>query len=90
MQIGAILFTTPGRLQRLIAPLSDEQIDAPPAPGKWCIREIVAHLADCELVFGFRLRQTLRRSMRLSSRSTSRNGRSDMRDTTSPQRWGCL
>jgi len=27
--------------------------------GKWNAREIVAHLADCELVFSFRLRQTL-------------------------------
>ena len=54
-----ILFATAGRLQRMIAPLSDEQIEAAPAPGKWCIREIVAHLADCEMVFGFRLRQTL-------------------------------
>ena len=31
----------------------------PPAPGKWSAAEIVCHLADCELVFGFRLRQTL-------------------------------
>ncbi len=30
-----------------------------PAPGKWSAGEIIAHLADCELVFGFRLRQTL-------------------------------
>jgi DinB superfamily len=30
-----------------------------PAPGKWSAVEIVSHLADCELVFGFRLRQTL-------------------------------
>jgi hypothetical protein len=30
-----------------------------PAPGKWSPAEIVAHLADCEIVFAFRLRQTL-------------------------------
>lgn len=30
-----------------------------PAPGKWSPAEIVCHLADCELVFAFRLRQTL-------------------------------
>jgi hypothetical protein len=30
-----------------------------PAPGKWSAAEIVCHLADCEIVFGFRLRQTL-------------------------------
>ena len=30
-----------------------------PAPGKWNAREILCHLADCEIAFGFRLRQTL-------------------------------
>src|SRR6185312_10142983 len=29
------------------------------APGKWSAREIICHLADCEIAFGFRLRQTL-------------------------------
>jgi DinB superfamily len=29
------------------------------APGKWRAREILCHLADCEMVFGFRLRQAL-------------------------------
>ena len=54
-----VLFTTVGRLQTLVAPLSMEQLAARPAPGKWSITEIVAHLADTEMVFGFRLRQTL-------------------------------
>ncbi len=36
---------------------ADEQ--RKPAPGKWSAAEIVCHLADCEIVFGFRLRQTL-------------------------------
>jgi hypothetical protein len=30
-----------------------------PAPGKWSAGAILCHLADCEMVFGFRLRQTL-------------------------------
>jgi uncharacterized damage-inducible protein DinB len=30
-----------------------------PSPQKWCILEIVAHLADVELVYGHRLRQAL-------------------------------
>jgi uncharacterized damage-inducible protein DinB len=55
----AVLFATPNRLEKLVAELSDARIEAAPAPGKWSIREIVAHLADCELVFAFRLRQTL-------------------------------
>lgn len=39
--------------------MTPEQVEAPIAEGKWSPREIVAHLADCELVFSFRLRQTL-------------------------------
>ena len=34
-------------------------VDRPPAPGKWSPREIICHLADTELVFAFRLRQSL-------------------------------
>ncbi|MEO8736343.1 MAG: DinB family protein [Edaphobacter sp.] len=56
-----VLTTTAGRLYELTAPLSGAQIDRVPAPGKWSIREIIAHLADCELVFSFRFRQTLSR-----------------------------
>jgi hypothetical protein len=39
----------------ILGPRKDKQ----PAPGKWSATEIVCHLADCEIVFGFRLRQTL-------------------------------
>lgn len=51
---------TPGKLYSLLAPLlaeNDERLNQRPMPGKWCLREIVAHLADCEIAFGFRLRQ---------------------------------
>ena len=54
-----VLTSTADRLYALTTPLSGAQIDRPVAPGKWSIREIAAHLADCELVFSFRLRQTL-------------------------------
>ena len=54
-----ILRTTPTALQSMIAGLSADALSMPPAPGKWSVREILAHLADCELVFGFRLRQAL-------------------------------
>jgi hypothetical protein len=30
-----------------------------PSPGKWCVREILCHLADTESAFAFRLRQSL-------------------------------
>ncbi len=39
--------------------LSDEQLRRPEAAGKWSILQVVCHLADTELVVGFRLRQTL-------------------------------
>ncbi len=39
--------------------MGPERAKQPPAPGKWSAAEIVSHLADCELVFGFRLHQTL-------------------------------
>jgi uncharacterized damage-inducible protein DinB len=54
-----VLTTTVARLTELVTPLSPAQADRPTAPGKWSIREIVAHLADVELAFSFRLRQTL-------------------------------
>ena len=34
-----------------------EEEDFPPAPGKWSIRQIVAHLADAEMVGAHRFRQ---------------------------------
>jgi uncharacterized damage-inducible protein DinB len=55
----AVIAATPGMLHQAICALTPEQIEAPIAPGKWSVRQIVAHLADCELVFAFRLRQTL-------------------------------
>ena len=36
-----------------------EEEDFATAPGKWSIRQIVAHLADCELVGAHRMRQVL-------------------------------
>jgi hypothetical protein len=55
----AVLAATPGLLHQALCELTPEQIAAPHAPGKWSPCQIVAHLADCELVFSFRLRQTL-------------------------------
>ena len=50
---------TPGHLGALLASMPGDAAEQPRAPGKWSAREIVAHLADCEMVFSFRLRQTL-------------------------------
>ncbi len=39
-----------------IAALDDTTLRRPEAPGKWSVIEVVQHLADSDLVFGFRLR----------------------------------
>ena len=50
---------TAERLRSLIGAIGAERVGQPIAPGKWSPREIVCHLADCELAFAFRLRQSL-------------------------------
>ena len=47
---------TPKKLQSLTKPLSKKQLTQRPEPGKWSIAEILAHLADAELVGGWRMR----------------------------------
>ena len=55
----AVIAETPQQLAKLVRSLDSKALDKAPAPGKWSIRQILTHLADCELVFGFRLRQTV-------------------------------
>lgn len=57
--IEVLLAATPEALRSMLAQIGDANTSTRPAPGKWSPAEIVCHLADCELVFGFRLRQTL-------------------------------
>src|SRR5206468_2569357 len=53
-----VISKTPAALQSLVMKSDAGKLTRTPAPGKWSVREILCHLADCELVFGFRLRQT--------------------------------
>jgi uncharacterized damage-inducible protein DinB len=54
-----VLPTTSSKLHAILEQLGSKGVEQAPAPGKWSAREIVSHLADCEIAFGFRLRQTL-------------------------------
>jgi hypothetical protein len=54
-----ILAGTANKIAEYLEVIGHEKASLEPAPGKWSAAEIVSHLADCELVFGFRLRQTL-------------------------------
>jgi hypothetical protein len=54
-----VVAETPERLSRLAGKLGNKGMESSYAPGKWSARMILCHLADSELVFAFRLRQTL-------------------------------
>ena len=55
----AVLRETHNRLHNLVRAIGHDRLTESPAPGKWSARDILCHLADCETVFAFRLRQTL-------------------------------
>jgi hypothetical protein len=50
---------TAARLEHVIAGLSAADLRRRPAPDRWSIAEIAAHLADAEIVIGYRLRLIL-------------------------------
>jgi hypothetical protein len=50
------MFEAPQQLRKLLKGLTEKQLARRPAPGKWSIKEIVAHLADGEVVLGSRYR----------------------------------
>lgn len=54
-----VISATAAELRKLLAAIGPEGADKAPAPGKWSFREILCHLADCEIVFAYRIRQTL-------------------------------
>jgi len=50
---------TPKKLQRLIQGVPAARLRKRPAPGKWSVGEILAHLFETEIVVGWRMRQIL-------------------------------
>jgi hypothetical protein len=44
------------RIERLLKGVPPKKLRKRPAPGKWSVAEIVAHMADTEIVGGFRMR----------------------------------
>lgn len=55
----AVLRDTAAAARHLTRDLTDEELRTPEAEGKWCVAEVIQHLADSELVWGYRLRRTL-------------------------------
>ena len=55
----ALQAAAPEKLAALTGGLSADQLARRPAPDKWSIQELAAHLADDELVGGYRIRTIL-------------------------------
>src|SRR3984893_16753351 len=49
----------PKQVAAAVSGLSEKMLRYKPAPDKWCIQEILGHLADVEIVYAYRLRQML-------------------------------
>ncbi|HEX2443169.1 MAG TPA: DinB family protein [Vicinamibacterales bacterium] len=54
-----VLREMPAALASKLDGLSADQIARPEAAGKWAVRQVFQHLADSELVWGYRLRMVL-------------------------------
>jgi hypothetical protein len=52
----AVQAATAKRLQKLVKGVSSSKLRKRPAPDKWSVSEILAHLADAEIVGSFRMR----------------------------------
>jgi uncharacterized damage-inducible protein DinB len=55
----AVLGQTAGRLKTMLDSASPAKWRARPAPGRWSAAEVLAHLADAELVAAWRVRSIL-------------------------------
>ena len=55
----AVQAATAKKIERLINGVPASKLRKRPAAGKWSVSEIVAHLADVEIVVGFRMRLIL-------------------------------
>jgi uncharacterized damage-inducible protein DinB len=94
-----VLEMTPVTIARLIRESDTARLTRAPAPGKWSVRDILCHLADCEVVFAFRLRQTIAEAHHRiqpfdQDAWTSAYGKLDARDAldafTAFRRWNLL
>src|ERR1017187_4913933 len=55
----AVRAETQERIPAIAQALGTEGLKRTYAPGKWTAAQVLAHLADCEIAFGFRVRQVV-------------------------------
>lgn len=54
-----VLAETQKRIPAIARALAPEGMQRSYAPGKWTAAQVLSHLADCEMAFGFRVRQVI-------------------------------
>jgi hypothetical protein len=54
-----VLSNTPEAVRNAVAGLTERDLSQPERPGKWSIQHVVRHLADSDLVWGYRMRMVL-------------------------------
>jgi hypothetical protein len=54
-----VLRHTPSTVAQMVSGLTRDQLHVPEAPGKWSLVEVLQHLADSDLVWGWRVRLIL-------------------------------
>lgn len=54
-----VLRATESKLRAAIAGVAPERLARPEAPGKWSVQHVLAHLADSDVVWGWRIRLIL-------------------------------
>lgn len=54
-----VLERTVSRVSAIAGAVPDGELDRAPAPGEWSARDVLGHLLDVEVVYGFRMRLTL-------------------------------
>lgn len=55
----SVMAELPSALRALTTGLSEEMMRRPEGPGKWSVIQVLEHLADHEIINGFRLRSTI-------------------------------
>jgi len=55
----AVIATTPAKARAICADLTLDVVDKDPAPGEWSVTQIIGHLHDVDIVYGFRWRLAL-------------------------------
>jgi hypothetical protein len=50
---------SPKQIAAAVSGLPEKTLRYKPAPDKWCILEILAHLADMEILYAYRMRQII-------------------------------